>query len=100
MLLLIGDNWFEVQLAPLPPLYLVETVVDGCLHRGWKSDVVYDAVLRCKVQRHRHEHDDKQRFFYGEDTPGRCARNVYAVSKRQLSRREMESHGVNRKGSS
>jgi hypothetical protein len=84
LLLLIEAEWYEVRLAPLPP----------------QSDPVYDAVLRCVVQRKRADHIDQQRYFYGGGCFGRDARQVYAVSKRQLSRREIELHGLSRKGSS
>jgi hypothetical protein len=82
LLLLLDGEWFEARLAPLP------------------SDAVYDVVLRCLVQRHQYDHDERQRYFYGEFGRGRRTRQVYAVSKRQLSRREIESHGLSRKGSS
>lgn len=94
LLLMIDGQWYKVCVAPLPPLYLVETVVNGSLRRCWRADRVYDAVLRCFVRRDRHDHTERQRFFYGERQHG--ARDVYAVSKRQLSRREIEAHGLGR----
>lgn len=99
-LMLIDHEWYEVQLAPLPPVYMVEKVIDGRLCRSRASDRVYDAILRCQVQRERNDHVDRQIYFYGKGCCGRGAREVYAVSKRQLSRREIESHGLRRNGSS
>lgn len=84
LLLLIDDVWYEVGLAPLPVC----------------SEPVFDAILRCMVQRDSAEHSERQRHFYGASWPGQLARNVYAVSKRQLSRREIDAHGLIRKGSS
>jgi len=92
-LMLLEGQWYEVRLARLPPLYVVEKVIDGKVWRSWKSDGVYDVVLRCTVRRHDHEHTDRQHFLYGGPNP-HSARDVYAVSKRQLSRREMLGAGL------
>jgi len=93
LLMLLDSQWYEVRVAGLPPLYLVEMVIDGQLRRSWKSDGVYDVVLRCTVHRHSFEHTDRQRFFYGSSNQ-HSARAVYAVSKRQLSRRELHDAGL------
>ena len=93
LLLMLDGEWYEVRLAPLPPWYLVEKVIDGKLRESWKSEPVYDAVLRCVVRRQSGEHTDRQHFFYGG--PNRHSpRDVYAVSKRQLSRRELLDAGL------
>ena len=99
-LMLIDHQWYEVQLAPLPPIYRVQKEIEGRLCRSRTSDRVYDVVLRCAVQRERPDHVGRQTYFYGKARNGLYAREVYAVSKRQLSRREIESHGLRRNGSS
>jgi len=100
MLMLLDEQWYEVRIAPLPPIYFEEKVVDGRLWRNRTSSRVYDVVLRCHVQRHCLDHADRQIHFYGKDRWGRSARDVYAVSKRQLCRREIETYGLRRNGSS
>lgn len=94
LLLLLDDEWFEVKLAPLPPLYVVEKVIDGKRVHRWKSDPAFDAVLKSEVQRFDHNQIDRRRHFYGEGKHRYDAPEVFAVSKRQLSRRELQEHGL------
>jgi len=83
VLLRIEDLWFEVTLAELPA---ARTIESGCLCR--KKVVIerrYDVVLRRKINRYC-DSGERERVYGSSD--------LYAVSKRQLSKRELKAHGL------
>ncbi len=85
--MLLDGEWYEVQFASLPPIYIVEQVVAGKLSRRLVTDCVYDVVRKCEVRR----------FCdgdVGEQSAVVVMEGVYAVAKRQLSRREIAAHGL------
>jgi hypothetical protein len=85
VLLRIEDLWFEVTLAELPAGRTLEQRVGGECKRKVVFERRYDVVLRREIQRYQ-ESDERERV-YGSS-------NLYAVSKRQLSKREMKAHGL------
>lgn len=72
LLLLLTGEWYEVRTAPMPP-----------------GDKVFDAVLKKQVSRVAGDSYDVPYRLYS-------ARYSYAVSKRQLSRREIADYGLQR----
>jgi hypothetical protein len=83
VLLRIEDLWFEVTLATLP---VGRTIESGS--RGKKQFVLerrYDVVLRRKINRYC-DRDERARVYGSPES--------YAVSKRQLSKRELKAHGL------
>jgi hypothetical protein len=85
VLLRLDDLWFEVTLAQLPPDRVVEREIGGERKRKVVVERRYDIVLRREVSRY-DESVERERV-YG-------SRELYAVSKRQLSKREMKAHGL------
>ncbi len=86
-LMLLDGEWYEVRFAPLPPIYFVEEVVAGVASRRQVADCVHDVLRKCDVRRRADEGTGEQ--------PGVVVmEDVYAVVKRQLSRREMAAHGL------
>lgn len=73
---LIEGEWYQVSIADVPPAREIEFVCGGTKHRGQDFTWVFDVILREKV----------------------CARERkrFAVSKRQLSRREIAGYGLPR----
>lgn len=84
-LMLIEGQWYEVKLAIMPAPQEVEYVNEGKLHRRSRVESVFDAVLKRKVNRREYCDLTERRELYGGDY-------IYAVSKRQLSRREIVAH--------
>lgn len=84
-LLQLAGEWFEVRVAMLPSEAAAFLVVDGQKNRSREPGSRFDAVLKRKVSRL----DDRDDLIelYGSDT-------LYAVSKRQLSRRELKAHDL------
>lgn len=82
-LLLLAELWFEVALRKLPDALVTHAIVKGRRVRQLRADSRYDVVLRKLVSR---ERDDEERIFlYG-------AADLFAISKRQLSKREIRDH--------
>jgi len=81
VLMRLDDLWFEVTLAELPAPRAVQ--IEG------RSKVVlerrYDIVLRRPINRNE-DASDRGRVYGSSD--------LYAVSKRQLSKRELKAHGL------
>jgi hypothetical protein len=79
-LMRIEGQWYEVSFADVPPAKEIEYMRGGAIHRRQRFTWVYDVVLRKKV----------------------CGREEkrYAVSKRQLSRREIADCGLPREATS
>jgi hypothetical protein len=84
-LLLLEGAWFEVDVESLPAVRIVETVVQGRVSRKRVADRRFDVVM--KQQTSLEEHADERAHLYG-------CRSVYAVAKRQLSRREIKAHDL------
>jgi len=85
VLLRLDDLWFEVTLAQLPADRVVERIIDGERKRKVAVERRYDIILRRDINRY--EDSGERERVYG-------SRELYAVSKRQLSKREMKAHGL------
>jgi hypothetical protein len=84
--------WYRVTLAKLPPGVRHETSVDGRACIGTRYQKCWDAVRNCEVSWIQPgESLNNPDYWFG-----RC--NVYAVSKRQLSSRELKQYGLQQKG--
>jgi len=86
-LLLLDDVWFRVEVDVLPRERSVESVVDGKPNRHVIAEPRYDVVLRQAVSRAMRADLQKCLYLYG-------SRDLYAVSKRQISTREIKAHGL------
>jgi len=84
-LLLLDDVWYRVEVDVLPKERLVESVVDGKPHRCATAESTYDVVLRRNISRAILADRRQCEHLYGSG-------NLYAVSKRQISTREIKSH--------
>jgi hypothetical protein len=77
--------WFSVEVDVLPEERLVDRVIDGNLHRKMTAESRYDVVLRKNVSRTVRAESRQQEYLYGSSS-------LYAVSKRQISAREIKAH--------
>jgi hypothetical protein len=85
LLLLLDGDWFEIRLEPLPATQIVETRAEGKVCRKRIPAPRFDVVMKLPTAL---EDDDRERVrLYGSPS-------VYAVAKRQLSRRELSRHGL------
>jgi hypothetical protein len=87
VLLLIEDAWFRVEVSALPGQQVTHSDVGGRLKRRVTAESRYDVVLRRNVSSSSSvdlEHCERN---YGSS-------NVYAVGKRQLSKREIRAYGL------
>jgi hypothetical protein len=91
MLLLLDDVWFRVEVEALPKERLVEGVVDGQPRRRRTVEPRYDAVLRRHISRANSADLDQCQHMYG-------SADLYAVSKRQISTREIKSYRLRQAG--
>ena len=87
LLLRLNDVWFRVEVDVLPKEHFVEHVVDGKPHKHVVADPRYDVVLRRNISRAMRADSQQCRHLYGSG-------DLYAVSKRQISKREIKVHGV------
>jgi hypothetical protein len=85
LLLLLDGLWFEIQVAALPAVQIAETVVQGRVRRSRVAERRFDVVL--KIRTALDEDGAHRRHLYGSPS-------VYAVSKRQLSRKELRAYGL------
>jgi hypothetical protein len=85
LLLLVDDVWFCVEVDELPQRYCVEKIIDGKPHRHVLAEGRYDVILRRRISRAMSDELRQCKYLYGSD-------EVYAVSKRQISKREMRRH--------
>jgi hypothetical protein len=85
LLLLLEDLWFRVEVGMLPKERVVESVVDGKPHRRVFAEPRYDVVLRKTISRAVHLDSRECQQLYGSS-------DLYAMSKRQISRREIKAH--------
>jgi hypothetical protein len=86
LLLRLDDVWFRVLVEILPKDRVVETVVNGRRGRHATAEARYDVVLRQSTSRVMRA-DSERHHLYG-------SRDLYAVAKRQLSKRELKAHGL------
>lgn len=84
----LEGEWYEVRLAPLPELQEIEVVNHGQIRLRRKTPVVFDLVLKRNVGAGTGSGDQLKKL-YGSP-------HLYAVSRRQLSKREMAEHGLPR----
>ena len=85
LLLLLDDVWYRVDVATMPQTRTVEHVVDGKPRRQTVADPRHDAVLRRNVSRLIDTDLQRCKYLYGSS-------DLYAVSKRQLSKQEIKEH--------
>jgi hypothetical protein len=85
LLLLLDDVWFRVEVDVLPKERSVEDVVDGKPRRRVIAEPRYDVVQRRTVSRAVRADLRKCEYLYG-------SKDLYAVSKRQISTREIKAH--------
>jgi hypothetical protein len=85
LLLLLDDVWFRVELDVLPDNQHIEKVIDGKTRRCVVAETRYDVVLRRNISRTMSDDLRQCKRLYGSD-------DLYAVSKRQVSTREIKAH--------
>lgn len=81
--LLLDGEWFEVTVVPMPQVEIVDVLVKGRVRRQRKAPRVFDVVLKQYVRGEAFDIEDRAKELYGSST-------LYATSKRQLSKREIE----------
>jgi hypothetical protein len=84
-LLLLDGFWFRVDVDVLPKERFTENVVDGKPHRQMIAEPRYDVVLRRNISRTMRADLQQCEHLYG-------SKDLYAVSKRQISTREIKAH--------
>jgi hypothetical protein len=87
LLLLLDDVWFRVAVDVLPKARFVERIIDGKPQRHVTAESRYDAILRRNISRVILADSRKCEHLYGSG-------DLYAVSKRQISTREIKAHGL------
>jgi hypothetical protein len=78
--------WFQVSIGDLPAERTREVMVKGRRVTRTIRDKRFDAILRQAVA-HNDDHSIERERVYG-------ARNKYGISKRQLSKRELDRHDL------
>jgi hypothetical protein len=86
-LLLLNEIWFSVEVDVLPKERPVDRVIDGKLHRQMTAESRYDVVLRKNVSMAVRAESRQREYLYGSV-------DLHAVSKRQISTREIKAHGL------
>ncbi|HUN26390.1 MAG TPA: hypothetical protein VMU67_08785 [Steroidobacteraceae bacterium] len=84
-LLLLDEVWFRVEVDVLPRVRRVENVVDGKPRQQVIAESRYDVVLRRNISRAMSAELQHCKHLYGSS-------DLYAVSKRQISTREIKAH--------
>lgn len=85
ILLLLDDVWYRVKVDTLPQTCVIQHVIDGKARRQVVAETRYDVVLRRNVSRAVDTDVQRCNYLYG-------SRDLYAVSKRQISTREIKAH--------
>lgn len=85
LLLLVEGIWYCVEVRVLPKECIVESVIDGKPHRRTVAESRYDVVLRKTVSRAMQADSGRCKYLYG-------SADLYALSKRQISSREIKAH--------
>jgi hypothetical protein len=84
-LLLLDDVWFRVEVDVLPKEGFAENIIDSRPHKRVIAEPRFDVVLRRPISRAMRSDLQQCKHLYGAD-------DLYAVSKRQLSTREIKAH--------
>ena len=84
--MLVDGLWFLVGVDTLPPRVAVYKEDDGRRYKSFTSESRFDLLLRRKVRRTEDGDLEECERLYGS--------SVYAVSKRQLSKREIKEYGL------
>jgi hypothetical protein len=87
LLMLLDGQWFLVVLDTLPDVHHGHQFVDGKRKCYLTAESRYDMVLRRKVSRAVDKDGKDSTWLYGKS-------GLYAVSKHQLSKREMKDRGL------
>jgi hypothetical protein len=77
----IDGQWYEVKIAPLPPIVMKVKIENGRAMKQPCAEARFDFVLKKSISRL-------------SSLPGHASVNSYAVSKRQLSRRELRKYEI------
>jgi hypothetical protein len=85
LLLLLQGIWFRIEVDVLPKERVIEDVIDGKKRRRVIAEWRYDVVFRKSVSRSASVDLRECERLYGSS-------DLYAVSKRQLSSREIKAH--------
>lgn len=85
LLLLLDDIWFRVEVGLLPKERVIQNLVDGKVQQRVIAEPRFDVVLRKTVSRATHADLQQCEQLYG-------SRELYAVSKRQISTREIKAY--------
>jgi hypothetical protein len=86
VLLLLDGLWFSVKVEALPGAHRNYKMENGRQTWSLTAESRYDIILRRKISQAESEGSQACEQLYGS--------LVYAVSKRQLSKREMRAHGL------
>jgi hypothetical protein len=81
----LAGGWFLVQIAPLPHKHAAELSTERIAVRREDMNARFDVLLRRSTSLNQKADAAARRELYGSES-------VYAVSKRQLSRREMKAY--------
>lgn len=87
--LLLDDVWYCVEVDTLPQTCVVQRIIDGKPRRQVVTETRYDVVLRRNVSRAVDADVRRCNYLYGSG-------DRYAVSKRQISTREIKAHQLPR----
>jgi hypothetical protein len=87
LLLLLQGIWFRVEVGSLPKARVTEEIVDGKTRRHATAEWRYDVILRKSISWQAAADLLECKRLYGSD-------NLYAVSKRQLSSREIKARNL------
>ncbi len=87
LLLLLDNVWYRVEMGVLPKARRAEGVIDGKMRWYVLAESRYDVVLRRNISRAMADELRHCKHLYGSD-------DLYAVSKRQISTREIKAHGL------
>lgn len=85
VLLRLDDIWYRVEVATLPQARAAGHFDDGEAHKPVATEPRYDVVLRRNVSRAVAADMRRCNYLYGSS-------DLYAVSKRQLSTRDIKAH--------
>jgi hypothetical protein len=85
LLLLLDEVWFRVEVEVLPKERRAGGIVNGKPHKPTAAESRYDLVLRRDISRSIADDRKQCEYLYGSD-------DLYAVSKRQISTREIKAY--------
>jgi hypothetical protein len=85
LLLLVEGIWFRVEVGVLPKNRIVESIIEGKPHRRTVAEPRYDVILKKTVSRAVQADSTRCKQLYGSI-------DLYALSKQQISSREIKAH--------